>query len=34
LIDARTTTAHSPAVKQDELGIGDFPHRDNGEGKS
>jgi hypothetical protein len=29
LIDARTITAHSPAVMQDELGTGDLPHLGN-----
>ena len=29
LIDARTIPAHSPAVMQDELGIGDLPHLGN-----
>ena len=29
LIDARTVTAHSPAIMQDELRIGDFPHLGN-----
>jgi hypothetical protein len=26
VIDARTVTAHSPAIMQDELRIGNFPH--------
>src|SRR5271166_5260351 len=29
LIDARTIPPHSPAVIQDELGIGDLPHHSN-----
>src|SRR6516164_3395256 len=29
LIDARTVTAHSSAVIQDELGVGDLPHLGN-----
>ena len=29
LIDARTIPAHSAAVTQDELGIGDIPHLGN-----
>jgi hypothetical protein len=29
LVDARTITAHSPPVMQDELGIGDLPYLGN-----